>query len=71
MLSPRIWREQFVTACEHAPKVLDFSTVKETPPDPESVTKAAPVKIGGFGMLFYFILYVLRCFSWLSGGSCP
>ncbi|CAM9392531.1 unnamed protein product [Ascophyllum nodosum] len=36
---------KFVTACEHAPKVLDFSTVKETPPDPESVTKAAPVKI--------------------------
>lgn len=35
-----------MTACGHEPKVLDFSKVKEAPPDPESVTKAVAVKIG-------------------------
>lgn len=35
-----------MTVCGHEPKVLDFSKVKETPPDPESVTKAGAVKIG-------------------------
>lgn len=37
---------QFVTACGHEPKVLDFSQVKEAPPDPESVRNASAVKIG-------------------------
>ncbi|CAM9130129.1 unnamed protein product [Scytosiphon promiscuus] len=36
---------KFVTACGHEPKVLDFSAVKEAPPDPESVRNAVPVKI--------------------------
>eukprot|EP00752_Nemacystus_decipiens_P005650 g5113.t1 len=36
---------KFVTACGHEPKVLDFSAVKEAPPDPESVRNAAAVKI--------------------------
>ncbi|CAN0010404.1 unnamed protein product [Pylaiella littoralis] len=36
---------KFVTACGHEPTVLDFSKVKEAPPDPESVRNAATVKI--------------------------
>lgn len=55
---------QFVTGCDHEPKVLDFSAVKEAPPDPVSV-KNASVKIGELFVMFkkYLSISVFKAFA--------